>query len=319
MPDGPAMDRSTPTVPQCPITGLPAARRIQNIPTPLLIALWRISFGVRAARQLSIVPRFGLWEAPCGLAFFDPMIAGDKAFYDDFYRRLGRGGMWSGIVVERFDYLRAAALVQPGEAVLDVGCGAAGFARHVPMARYVGLDQSAGASKVAADVRGDTVAEHAETHPGAYDLVCAFHVLEHIAEPAAFVAAMVRCLRPGGRLAIAVPGWPGAMTDIPNSVMNGPPHHLTWWTERAVHALAEACGVLVESVEKLPPSPVFSNIYWMARAAPKLTGGRFFRHAWVWYLALLWSWLAGRLCSALFRLPARAHRFELLLVARKPG
>src|SRR5260370_5241639 len=182
------MDRSAPTVPECPITGLPAARRIQNIPTPLLIALWRISFGVRAARQLSIVPRFGLWEAPCGLAFFDPMIAGDKIFYDDLYGRLGRDGPWSGVVFERSDYPRIAALVQPGESVLDVGCGPANFAGHVPMARYVGLDQSAGASKVAADVRPDTIAEHAETHSGAFDLVCAFPVLELIAVPAAFIA-----------------------------------------------------------------------------------------------------------------------------------
>ena len=313
------MDRAVPATPKCPITGLPAMRRIQNVSSSVLIALWRICFGVRAARQLSVVPRFGLWEAPCGLAFYDPMIAGDKAFYDDFYGRLGRDGPWSGVVFERSDYPRIAALVQPGESVLDVGCGPAHFARHLPMARYVGLDQSVEARKAAADVRPDTIAEHARTHPGAYDFVCAFHVLEHIAEPAAFVACMVRCLRPGGRLAIAVPSWPSAFTDIPNFVMNGPPHHLTWWTERALHALADASGLSVESVEELPSSPAFSIIYWMGRAAPKLTGARFFRHASAWYLALLWSWLAGRLGNALFRLPAHAHPFELLLVARKPN
>jgi SAM-dependent methyltransferase len=313
------MDRSAPTSPKCPITGLPAMRHIQNIPSPLLIALWRISFGVRAARQLSGVRRFGLWEAPCGLAFFDPMIAGDKAFYDDLYRRLGEEGLWSGRVVERSDYSRIAALVQPGQSVLDVGCGSAGFARYLPLASYVGLEQSVEARKVAADVRGETVAEHAERHAGAYDVVCACHVIEHIAEPAPFIAAMARCLRADGRLAIVAPSWPGAMTDIPNFVMNGPPHHLTWWTERALHELAKTSGLLVESVEALPPSPVFSILYWMGWAAPKLTGGRFFRHASAWYLALLWSWLAGRLCNALFRLPAHAHRFELLLVARKPG
>jgi len=51
-------------------------------------------------------------------------------------------------------YARVAAEIKPGEKVLDVGCGPAGFARWVPQARYVGLEQSVEAQKVAADVRG---------------------------------------------------------------------------------------------------------------------------------------------------------------------
>jgi SAM-dependent methyltransferase len=313
------MADDAPAVPACPITGLPARRRIQWVATPLLIALWRISCGVPTARQLRSVLRFGLWESPCGLAFFDPMIAGDAQFYRDFYRRLGEGGPWTGAPVKRSDYPRAAALVNPGEQILDVGCGPAGFARLVPHARYVGLERSAEARKIVADVRDETIAEHAAAHPGEYDVVCSFHVVEHIAEPAPFVTDMIRCLRPGGRLVVAVPSWPSALTEIPNFAPNGPPHHLTWWTEGALRALAATSGLIVESVEILPPSPGSSIVYWMGRAAPKLTGTRFFRHAWGWHLGLLWSWLAGRVCNALRRLPAQAYSFELLLVARKPG
>ena len=69
----------------------------------------------------------------------------------------------------------------------------------------------------------------------------------------------------------------------------------------------------------LPVSVHLRLLYWMARLAPKITGGRFFRHAWGWYGALLWSWLAGRICNALLGPPKVAHPFELLLVARKPG
>jgi SAM-dependent methyltransferase len=313
------MADDSPAVPTCPITGLPARRRIQWVATPLLIALWRISCGVPTARQLRSVPRFGLWESPCGLAFFDPMIAGDETFYGDLYGRLGEGGPWQGARVERSDYARVAAEIKPGETVLDVGCGPAGFARWVPHARYVGLERSVEAQKVEADVRPQTIAEHAAAHPGEYDAVCSFHVIEHLAEPVLFVADMIRCLRPGGRLVVAVPSWPSALTEIPNFSPNGPPHHLTWWTEGALRALAATSGLVVESIEILPPSPAASIAYWMGRAAPKLTGTRFFRHAWGWHLGLLWSWLAGRVCNALRRLPAQAYSFELLLVARKPG
>jgi SAM-dependent methyltransferase len=311
------VDTSATPPPKCPITGLPAVRFIQAVSSSALIFMWRISFGVVAAPQFEGVRRFGLWESPCGLAFFDPMVAGDKRFYDDCYGRLGEGGPWTSAAIERSDYRRVAGLIQPGEGVLDVGCGPAGFARYVPHASYVGLDQSAKA-KVPADVRNETILEHAATHSSEYDAVCSFHVVEHVATPVRFVADMVRCLRPGGKLFLAVPSWPSAMTDIPNFALNGPPHHLSWWTESALETLAKTVGLEVESVECLPRSSSISILYWMGWAAPKLTGERFFHHATAWYLGLLWSWLAGRVCNFLFRMPSKINSFELLLIARKP-
>jgi SAM-dependent methyltransferase len=302
----------------CPITGAPPVRLIQRIPSRLLVALWRYTLLVDVRPQLRDIPRFSLWESPCGLAYFDPMIAGDQAFYDALYGRLGESGPWTSHAIERTDYARAAALVKAGSKVLDVGCGPAGFSRHVTHAHYVGLDQSPRTAKVPADVRCETIAQHANVHAGEYDVVCSFHVLEHVVRPLAFVEEMLRCLRPGGYLVLAVPSWPSAMTDIPNLAANGPPHHLTWWTERALRALAERFQLEVEAAETLQPSRGLALAYWMARVAPKLTGQRFFRHAWSWHLGLLWSWLAGRLCYTLLGMPAGAHSLELLLVARKP-
>ena len=85
----------SPAPPRCPITGRPALRRIQAISSSLLIPLWSISFGVDARRALAEVRRFELWESPCGLAFFTPMVAGDKAFYDKLYTGLGDEGPWT--------------------------------------------------------------------------------------------------------------------------------------------------------------------------------------------------------------------------------
>ena len=67
-------------IPRCPVTGLPAVRLIQPISPRLIGALWRGAFGVSADRQLAGIDQFGLWESPCGLAFFDPMLEGDEAF-----------------------------------------------------------------------------------------------------------------------------------------------------------------------------------------------------------------------------------------------
>ena len=74
-------------IPRCPVTGLPATRLIQSISARLISGLWRGAFGVSTDRQLAGIDHFGLWESPCGLAFFEPMLEGDEAFYLDLYRR----------------------------------------------------------------------------------------------------------------------------------------------------------------------------------------------------------------------------------------
>jgi SAM-dependent methyltransferase len=43
-----------------------------------------------------------------------------------------------------------------------------------------------------------------------YDLVVSFHVIEHVYAPAAFVAALVSLVRPGGHLVLATPDMGGA-------------------------------------------------------------------------------------------------------------
>jgi len=303
--------------PLCPITGLPAAHRIQSISGRLIMDLWRGAFGVSTERQLAGVERFELWESPCGLAFFEPALPGDEAFYLELYRRGGfhRALNVPGLV--RVEFTRLAELVRPGEKLLDVGCGDGGLARHLSQAVYVGLDPHRYAANREPDIRNETVAAHAISHPGEYDIVSAFHAIEHVADPLGFARDLVRCVKPGGRICILVPSRESALTAIPNFVLNAPPHHLTWWNEGALLALAGSLELAPEAIETVPFS-FDSIIYWMGRFAPKLTGDRYFRGNWIWSSALAWSWIAGRVCDTLLRVPALAKPSGLLLLARKP-
>lgn len=313
------MSPAAPTIPACPITGKPAIRLIQTVSSDLLIGLWKASFGVAAADQLGRGRSFGLWESPCGLVFFDPMVEGDTAFYRGLYDGWGKDGPWSEGTSARADYARAAAEIKPYDRVLDVGCGAGAFAAYIPHATYVGLDDNYPAAGSALDIRNERLAAHCAAHADHYDVVCAFHVIEHVADPARFIANMRRCLRPGGLLILAMPKFRSAINDIPNFVFNAPPHHLSWWNERALQALAQGAGLEVESISGLPLSAPHRLGHWMGRIAPKLTGDHYFRHSTAWHAALLWSFLAGRLCSMLCGTPTNAPPLELLLVARKPS
>ncbi len=306
-------------IPPCPITGLPATRRIQPVSGRLIIGLWRGAFGISTERQLAGIEHFGLWESPCGLAFFEPMLAGDEAFYRELHRRRDFQRVLATPGLARPEFKHVAEIVQPGEKVLDVGCAEGGLARHLPHATYVGLDPNFSATAAGPDVRNETIAEHAALHAAEYDAACALHVIEHVADPLGFAADLRDCIRPGGRLFITVPGRGSLITEIPNFVLNAPPNHLSWWNEGALRALAERLDLVVEALDELPFWPCDSIIYWMGRFAPKLTGERYFRAHWAWYGALAWGWLAGRAGDTLFQVPASAEPSGLLLVARKPS
>lgn len=304
------------TIPTCPITGLPTRRRIQPISGRLIIELWRRTFGVSSDRQIGGIDHFGLWESPCGLVFFDPMLPGDEAFYRDLYRLGDFHRALSAAGLTRTEFRRVAEMLRPGEKVLDVGCGEAGLARHLPHAIYVGLETHSDATAAGPDIRNETVAEHAASHAEEYDVVCAFHVIEHVADPLGFTRDLVRCVRAGGHLYIVVPSRSSPITKIPNFVLNAPPHHLSWWNEGALRSLASRLDLVTETIEGVPFS-FDSIIYWMARFAPKLTGSRYFRAHWTWHAALAWSWIIGGACNILFSVPASAESSGLLLVARK--
>lgn len=302
----------------CPITG-EAATLVQGVSPALLRGLWRRTFKVEPTPLPG--ERIGVYRSPCGLVFFAPAEEGDAAFYEALYRRLDAGGRVRAAGRDRAEYPHAAARIRPGDAVLEVGAGAGAFARLVPGARYVGLDPHPGAyADPAADIRAESLADHAAANPGAYDAAVAFQVIEHVADPLAFATDMVRCLKPGGVLVLGAPAWPSAMTAIPNFVFNAPPHHLSWWSERAMRALAGRLGLTIEETRALPPVPAQPLIHWMGRMAPlkARAEGPWFAARRSWYLSLAGAFVAGRIAAALLPLPRNAAPMFVLLAARKP-
>jgi len=102
-----------------------------------------------------------------------------------------------------------------GRRVLDVGCGGGILAEAMAGrgARVTGIDPGAAAiaaarrharaSGVAVDYRESTAEAHAGEAAGSYDVVTCMELLEHVAEPAATVAASARLVRPGGAVFFA--------------------------------------------------------------------------------------------------------------------
>lgn len=304
--------------PLCPVTGRPAVRHVQWVSPRLLADLWRIEFGVDARPSFAGIDRFGLWESPVGLYFFDPRPEGDQAFYRDYYQRLSRYGV-SVLETWRAEFETAGARIPPGCRVLDVSCGVAQFHKSVPHATYTGIDPHFTSRDEAIDVRAQSLSDHLLAHSGTYDAVCAFQVLEHLAAPVAFFRQMIEAAKPGGLVIIGVPHVPSAMTRIPNFLLSAPPHHLTWWTKPALAALATEAGLEIESIEVMPWTRFDALIHWIDRCTFVKCGDTHFRGDWSWHLAGAVAFLAGRIVHA-FRAPpkAKGDGAGLLLIAKRP-
>jgi len=102
--------------------------------------MWRMAGAGDLSHLFAGCKQIGLYESDNGLFFFQPMIAGDAAFYRKFYARIGAFDTLNKHLMERPEFLRAAAFVGADASVLDVGCGMGAFSAHLPHARYVGLD-----------------------------------------------------------------------------------------------------------------------------------------------------------------------------------
>jgi 2-polyprenyl-6-hydroxyphenyl methylase/3-demethylubiquinone-9 3-methyltransferase len=100
-----------------------------------------------------------------------------------------------------------------GKSALDVGCGAGLLAEPLARlgAKVTGIDA---APELIAVARGHAAAQGLEIDyragavealGGQFDLVTSMEVIEHVADPAAFVRALAKRLAPGGLLVLSTP------------------------------------------------------------------------------------------------------------------
>ena len=158
-----------------------------------------------------------------------------------------------------------------GKSALDVGCGAGLLAE--PLARLGATVTAIDAAPELIDIARahaagtglavDYRAMGVEELTGTFDLVTAMEVVEHVADPKAFLASLAARLAPGGLLILSTPNrtaWSRLLTitlaEGFGQIPKGTHHYEDFITPAEMTAMLADVGIVVDDVEGIALSPI---------------------------------------------------------------
>lgn len=222
---------------RCPLSGSENVTLLEKVKTKDLVWSYNRILKLDTTEEFQNMSEIGFYHCPdSDLNFFSPAATGSESFYEKL-----QGQEWYYLEdKEEFDYARQ--YITSVCHVLEVGSGRGAFARNIPAERYVGLEFSRKAIEDASpynkQILKESIELHANGNPERYDIICAFQVLEHVADLRSFIENCLACLRPGGLLIYSVPSADSFIGIARNNPLNMPPHHLSWWTDKSLEFVA---------------------------------------------------------------------------------
>jgi 2-polyprenyl-3-methyl-5-hydroxy-6-metoxy-1,4-benzoquinol methylase len=153
--------------------------------------------------------------------------------------------------------------------LLDFGCGAAGFVRKAQSiaAEVVGVEPE----RRVRDYWGDKIKlyDSLEDVGEGYDLITAFHVIEHLLNPRATLKELAACLIDKGRLVVEVPSSEDILLTL---YENEAFQCFTYWSQHlylfngeTLRELAEQAGLRVVSIQQFQRYPLSNHLHWLSR------------------------------------------------------
>ena len=235
-------------LPKSPITGSGNVKVVDNFLVEDIVRLYKEQEDLNVENYFRHGETVDLLECEdTKYRFYYPFeIIGDAAFYEnlrdsDYDRN------------DADDHKFAYQQISQNAELLEIGCGTGKFLEQISgiTKNVTGLELNTLAAKSAVEkgfeVKVQFIEEHAKENSNCYDVVCAFQVLEHIADVRSFLDAALKLLKPNGKLIFSVPNnEPYFQRFSKYEVLNLPPHHMGLWN---LDSFKKLCSVFDMNLE----------------------------------------------------------------------
>lgn len=171
--------------------------------------------------------------------------------------------------LRRFEMLKAT---MAGKRLLDFGCGAAGFLQKAESVagEVVGLELE----RRVREYWGERIRIHdsLDAAGDGYDLITAFHVVEHLVDPRSVLQALASRLAKGGRLVVEVPSSEDALLTLFD---NEAFQNFTYWSQHlylfntgTLGQLIAQAGLRLVAMQQYQRYPLSNHLHWLSRGRP---------------------------------------------------
>jgi SAM-dependent methyltransferase len=232
--------------------------------------------------------RRGLFDDPSIDVFIDsewafavlhPRPILDYAHYLSRQQKLGLGTYKQSLDVIDLRYSKIADLFPDTGTVLEVGAAEGKFLSKLRVGKprlkltAVEPDQDTKVAREALGLMGDFVSLADAAAAGVKaDLVCFFHVFEHIVDPRAFLDSIGHLLSPGGRVLIEVPSLDDPLLSLyalpAYEAFYFQRQHPFVYSGRSLKRILEANGWRVSEIRPYQRYPLENHLNWLRQGKP---------------------------------------------------
>jgi 2-polyprenyl-3-methyl-5-hydroxy-6-metoxy-1,4-benzoquinol methylase len=213
------------------------AKYVKSISTKYICQEYSERYNIDVHSYFTNLTEINIFECEqTGLRFYSPEnISGDSDFYKSLEKYPWYYSPW------KWEHIFTSKYIKEGQSILEIGCGQGAFLSRIQQdfnVKALGLELNKDANflnDVASKI--ESIENHAIENKSKYDLVCNFHVLEHVPALDSFLKSSIEVLKNGALMLIAVPNNATFIKNDFKNVLNMPPHHVGLWTEESLKRL----------------------------------------------------------------------------------
>jgi 2-polyprenyl-3-methyl-5-hydroxy-6-metoxy-1,4-benzoquinol methylase len=156
--------------------------------------------------------------------------------------------------------------------LLDFGCGAGGFlSKAQPIAGSVaGIELE---QRVQDYWQGRiNIHPNVDSAGDGYDLITAFHVVEHLPDPVAMLRTLARLLAKNGRMVVEVPSSEDALLTLYDSSAF---QRFTYWSQHlflfnadTLRQIVDRAGLRIIAIQQHQRYPLSNHLHWLSQGKP---------------------------------------------------